>query len=122
MKQVLQSAVSRRTFAKSALLSIAAGALPAWAADPARKLKIGYTCITWGAFPRGAEASATLEAAMKDIASLGFDSFETFPEILEDWDAKGALSRLIDQYKLPLRSGYCRTNLTDAAKRKESVE
>jgi inosose dehydratase len=88
---------------------------------PARRLKIGHTCITWGTFPRGPEASATLENAVRDIASLGFYGFETFPENLADWDAKGALQPLIDKYKLPLTSGYCRTNLTDASKRKESV-
>jgi inosose dehydratase len=88
---------------------------------PARRLKIGYTCITWGTFPRGPEASATLENAVRDIAGLGFYGFETFPENLADWDAKGALQPLIDKYKLPLTSGYCRTNLTDASQRKESV-
>jgi inosose dehydratase len=86
-----------------------------------RKIRIGHTCITWGTFPRGPEASATLESAVTDIAKLGYWSFETFPENLADWDAKGALQGLIDQHKLPLKSGYCRTNLTDASKRKESV-
>jgi inosose dehydratase len=86
-----------------------------------RKIKIGHTCITWGTFPRGPEASATLESAVTDIAKLGYWSFETFPENLADWDAKGALQGLIDGHKLPLKSGYCRTNLTDASKRKESV-
>jgi inosose dehydratase len=96
----------------------AAAVLPA---ATARRLKIGYTCITWGTFPRGPEASATLENAVRDVASLGFYGFETFPENLADWDAKGELQPLIDKYKLPLTSGYCRTNLTDASKRKESV-
>jgi len=88
---------------------------------PARRLKIGYTCITWGTFPRGPESSATLENAVRDVSSLGFYGFETFPENLADWDAKGALQPLIDKYKLPLTSGYCRTNLTDASQRKDSV-
>jgi inosose dehydratase len=86
-----------------------------------RKLKIGHTCITWGTFPRGSEASATLGPAVKDIASLGYWAFETSPEVLEDWDAKGALSKLIDENQLPLRSGYIGTILTDASKRKDSV-
>lgn len=113
--------MNRREFSKA----IAAGAgTIAWGRLHAstRTLRIGYTCITWGAFPRGAEASATLEAAVKDISALGFHSFETFPEILDDWEAKGALGKLIDQYKVPLKSGYCRTILTDASKRKESVK
>ena len=110
----MSTILRRREF----LALAAAGAL---SGAPARKLKIGFTCITWGTFPRGPEASATLENAVKDIASLGFYGFETFPENLQDWDAKGALQPLIDKYGLPLTSGYCRTNLTDASKRKESV-
>ena len=105
---------SRREFLGAAAAGVLLGA-------PPRKIQIGHTCITWGTFPRGPEASATLENAVKDIAKLGFWSFETFPENLADWDAKGALQGLIDQNKLPLKSGYCRTNLTDASKRKESV-
>ena len=112
--------MNRREFSKSIAAALGASALPLLGAT--RNLKIGYTCITWGAFPRGWEASATLENAVRDISSLGFHSFETFPEILDDWDAKGALSKLIDQYQVPLKSGYCRTNVTDASKRKESVE
>src|SRR6185369_2779116 len=108
--------MNRRDFTKA----LALAAIPALRAAE-RKLKIGYTCITWGAFPRGAEASATLEPAVRDISTLGFHAFETFPEILEDWDARGALSKLIDQYHLPLRSGYIGTNLTDPAALKESV-
>jgi inosose dehydratase len=122
----MKNTLSRRSFLRTvASKTIAAGlgaaAFPALRAAAERKLKIGFTCITWGTFPRGPEAIATLEPAVKDIASLGFYSFETFPEILEDWDARGALSKLIDQYQLPLRSGYCGTNLTDPSLRKESV-
>ncbi len=112
--------MNRRDFSKAIAATLGAGAVPALRAAE-RKLKIGYTCITWGSFPRGAEGSATLEAAVKDISNLGFHAFETFPEILEDWDSKGALSKLIDQYQLPLRSGYIGANLTDPAMRKESV-
>ena len=113
--------MNRRNFSKALVAGFGAAPFSTLRAAE-RKIKIGYTCITWGAFPRGAEASATLEAAVKDISSLGFYWFETFPEILDAWDAKGALSKLIEQYGLPLRSGYCTANLTDASKRKESVE
>src|SRR3954470_4990874 len=106
--------LSRRGF----LAIAAAGALTA---APKRRLKIGHTCITWGTFPRGPEVSATLEPAVRDIASLGYWGFETFPENLADWDKKNELRALIDKYKLPLTSGYCRTNLTEASQRKESV-
>ena len=88
--------LTRRAFSQAIAAGLARGGAALEAAD--RKLKIGYTCITWGTFPRGAEASATLEAAVKDISALGFHSFETFPEVLEDWDNKGALTALIDKY------------------------
>jgi inosose dehydratase len=87
-----------------------------------RNLKIGHTCITWGTFPRGAEASATLEAAVRDIAALGYDGFETFPEVLEDWDKRDELTPLIEKYKLPVTSGYIRINVTDSTKASESLE
>lgn len=118
----MNARMNRRAFTKSVAAGMAAAAAPALHAAKTRKLKIGYTCITWGAFPRGPEASATLEAAVKDISSLGFDAFETFPQILEDWDTKGALSPLIDRYNLPVRSGYITANLTDPAQRKEQLE
>jgi inosose dehydratase len=112
----MQTMFSRRTFSQS----IAMALVPALRAAE-RKLKIGHTCITWGAFPRGAEGSATLEPALKDISSLGYHGFETFPQILDDWDKKGELSRLIERYGVPLTSGYITTNLTDPSKRKETL-
>ena len=112
--------LNRRDFTKT--LAAGLGATAALTAAPERKLKIGHTCITWGSFPRNAESSATLEAAVRDISSLGFWGFETFPEILEDWDSRGELTKLIEKYKLPLTSGYIGTQLTDPTKKKESLE
>jgi inosose dehydratase len=116
----MKSTMNRRAFGKTAAAALGAAALPAWAVE--RKLKIGYTCILWGTFPGKPEVMATLGPAVKDIARLGFWSFETFPEVLADWDSRGALQKLIDENNLPLKSGYCGTNLTDPSKRKESVE
>jgi len=111
--------LNRRNFTRTLAAGLsAATALPA---APARKLKIGHTCITWGSFPRNAESSATLEAAVRDISSLGFYGFETFPEILEDWDSRGELTKLIDKYGLPLTSGYIGTQLTDPTMKKDSL-
>jgi len=114
--------MSRRDFSKA--LALGAGAL--WtgalhAAAPARRIKIGYTCITWGTFPRGAEAIATFEPAVADIAGLGFHSVETFAEVVEDWDTRGALGPLLERHKLPLQSAYVRMNLTDPTVRKENL-
>jgi inosose dehydratase len=117
----MKAAVSRRDFSKTVAAGFGA-ALPALRAATPRNLKIGHTCITWGTFPRGAEADATLEPAVKDISALGFNGYETFPEVLEDWDAKDALRPLMDKYKLPLTSGYIRINVTDPTKTKESLD
>ena len=111
--------ITRRDFSKTISAGLAAGQL---AGATPRNLKIGHTCITWGTFPRGAEASATLEPAVKDIATLGYNGFETFPEVLEDWDQRDALRPLMDKYKLPLTSGYIRINVTDPTKAKESLD
>ena len=115
----MTSTLKRRDFSKILAFGLGAATLPA--ATP-RNLKIGHTCITWMVFPRGWESSAHLEEALKDISSQGFYGFETFPENLEDWDKKGELQGLIDKYKVPLTSGYIRTQLLDPAKAKESLD
>jgi inosose dehydratase len=97
-----------------------AGSLKAHAAAATRHLKIGFTCITWGTFPRPTP-DVTLEAALKDIANLGFWGFETFGETLIDWDSRRALQALIDRYGVPLKSGYSGTNLTDSTMRADSI-
>ena len=114
----MRTALTRRDFSKTIGFGAAAAAL---SGAPTRKLKIGYTCIIWGTFPRGAEAFATLEPALKDVGSLGYYGFETFPEVLEDWDKRGALTGLIEKYGVPLTSGYIRTNLTDPSAHKENL-
>ena len=114
--------MNRREFAQGIAASLGAAAWPFARAASPHNLKIGFTCITWGCFPGKEPGSQALEAAVRDISGLGFHSFETFPEILDYWDAKGALQKLIDQYQLPLKSGYFTTVLLDASKRKESVD
>jgi inosose dehydratase len=111
--------LNRRTFSKTLAAGLGVAALgSAGPKGQARKLQIGYTCITWGSFPRAPE---TLEPAMKDISNEGFYSFETFPEILEYWDEKGALAGMIERYKLPLKSGYISTNLIDRTNKDEAL-
>jgi inosose dehydratase len=108
--------MNRRHFTKSLA---AAAALPSLIAAPARKLKIGHTCLTWNAAPRSPE---NLEEAVRDISELGFHSWETFAEVLEAWDTKGTLAGLLEKYKVPLTSGYFTANVTDASARKENIE
>jgi inosose dehydratase len=112
--------MNRRTFTNTLALGAGALALPRLPAAPTRKLKIGYTCITWGSFPRpGAES--TIDSALKDISTEGFWSFETFPELLDTLDQKEQLHPLLEKYGVPVRSGYITVNLIDPAERKEGV-
>ena len=111
--------VPRRTFSKAlaTCLGIAAfGGLPGAAQQ--RRLRIGHTCITWGTFPN---APATLVPAITDIARLGFAGFETFPQVLDDWDKRSELRALLDRHHLPLISGYIFPNVLDAAERKSTL-
>ncbi len=108
--------MNRRSFTQTIAAGLGAAALRA---APPRKLKIGHTCLTWNAAPKTPE---NLEEAVKDIASLGYWSWETFADVLESWDGKGALAALIEKHKIPLTSGYFTTNVVDPALRKETVE
>lgn len=79
--------MTRRTFAGAIATCLGAAAVPGLRAEAApRRLRIGHTCITWGTFPN---AGKTLEPALRDIASLGFAGFETFPQVLAELDAAG---------------------------------
>lgn len=89
--------------------------------EPARKLKIGHTCITWSTFPPRNGHDETLNQALKDIYDEGFWYFETFPEDLDDWDQRGMLTPLLDEYKVPLLSGYITGNLIDPSKRQDEI-
>ena len=108
---------NRREFSKAAGLGVSS----AWLAGPlaqaatARRLKIGHTGITWGYQPQNAEQ------AIKDIASLGYDGFETFGNVLEAWEPKGGLGRVLDEAHLPLISAYCPVDLTNADRRKDET-
>jgi len=110
--------MNRRTFTQT--LGLGAVSASVLASAPTRNLKIGHTCITWGSFPRPGD-DQTLELAVKDIAAEGFWSYETFPELIENWDQRGLLRALMDKNNLPLRSGYITGNLIDASKRKEEI-
>ncbi|HEY7501364.1 MAG TPA: sugar phosphate isomerase/epimerase [Vicinamibacterales bacterium] len=107
--------LDRRSFTKVVALGLAGAAVPALGAQTSRKLKVGHTGITWGFSP------ADAERAIADVASLGFHGYESFGNVLEAWEAKGGLDKLLDAAKLPLRSAYCPVNLTDPARRKDEV-
>ncbi len=87
------------------------------------KIKIGYTCITWGTFPlRPGTHDHTLDLALKDISAGGFWNFETFMDDIVDWDARGELAALIAQDGVPLLSAYTPVDVLNLANRKSEVE
>src|SRR6266478_5194295 len=102
------SQIDRRTF-------IAFAGLTALAAQPKRRLKIGHTGITWGFKPEDAAV------AIHDVATLGYQGYETFGEVLVAWQAKGGLKAVLDENRLPLISAYCNVNLTDPTKRPDEI-
>ena len=89
----------------------------------ASQIKIGHTCITWGTFPlRPGMHDHTLDLALKDISAEGFWNFETFIDDIVDWDQRGKLQPLIDQYNVPLLSAYTAVDVLNPANRKAEVD
>jgi inosose dehydratase len=62
-----------------------------------------------------------VQAAIRDIAGLGYYGIELFGNQLEAMEAQGGVGALLEQHKLPLISAYCSTNLSDAAARKDAI-
>ena len=127
----MAGSVNRRTFAKAVLAGLGASAMPRGSAgaaaqtapggqdSPAKQLRIGCTSLVWGVFPRAPEP---LENAVRDMAELGYKGWETFGQVLEDWDKKGTLDKLISQYKIPLISAYAPLNVIDPSVRKNEID
>lgn len=89
-----------------------------------RQMKIGYTCITWGTFvPKPGAHDETLNLALQDISAEGFWNFETFLQDLTDWEGRGKLAPLLEQYpKLPLLSAYTEVDVLNPANRKSEID
>ena len=94
-------------------MATAAILTPAVLAERTRKVQIGHTGITW--------SNADVDQAIRDVGGLGFYGFETFGEVLAKKDTQGDLQQLIDSNHVPLISGYCTINLTDATKRTDEL-
>ena len=107
------ASIDRRQFLTAAGLVLTGAARSS--AQPNRKLKIGHTGITWGFKPEDAAG------AIRDAGALGYMGYETFGEVLEAWEPKGGLKRVLDENRLPLISAYCNVNLTDPAKRADEI-
>jgi inosose dehydratase len=114
----MKEKISRRDFAKKMALGATAVALPmslvGTVSAKTRNIKIGHTGITW--------TNQNVDQAVQDVASLGYWGFETFGNVLEAWESKGGLGQVLEQNHLPLISGYITFNLTDASKRKDSMD
>src|SRR5664279_748979 len=93
-------------------------------------LHVGHTGLTW--IPLGGAPGAPppinpmvdpqyVEAAIKDIASLGFYGTELFGNQIEAMEASGGVGVLLQKYKLPLISAYCNANLSDPQARKDTI-
>ena len=111
--------INRREFVKVVGLAGAATILsPAFAFSKAsEKFNLGATFILWG---YGAD---NLESALADIAKLGFHSFETFGQVIEEWENKrGGFSEVVEKHGVPILSAFCSTDILDPTKRKGEVE
>ena len=111
----IQPGLTRREFGKLLAVSCAVAQAGRLSASPARRLKCGHSGITWGFKPD------TAEQAITDVGSLGFHGYETFGQVLEAWESKGGLKRVLDEHKLPLVSGYCTFNMVDPTKRTDEI-
>jgi len=55
------------------------------------------------------------------MSELGYKGFETFGEVVEDWDKKGTLEKLIVQYRIPLISAYSTLDVINPAARQDEI-
>jgi inosose dehydratase len=110
--------MNRRTFSKGIAMGLGAAALPSMVTGATRKLKFGYSALVWNVVPKTPE---NLEMSLKDISDLGFYKFETFSQILENFDSQGTLRAMLDKHKVPLGAGYCPLNMTDPSLRKANL-
>src|SRR5206468_5272094 len=111
----VNSVLNRRSFiARTAVAAAAAITMPAdMFASSFSNIPIGYTGITW--------PNSQVEDAIATVAKLGFYGFETFGDVLTQWEGKGGLAPVLEKNHLPLISGYCTLNLTDASRRQETM-
>ena len=93
-------------------------------------LHIGHTGLTW--IPLGGRLTPPppinpmvdpqyVQAAIRDIAGLGFYGIELFGNQIEAMEVQGGVGPLLEQSRLPLISAYCSTNLSDPTTRKDAI-
>jgi inosose dehydratase len=109
---------SRREFIRNVSLGSVAFTLGCNAGTQTiRNLKFGHTFITWG------YGSDVLEPAVKSISKLGFYAFETFGEVIKEWEEEhGGIGRLMKDYDIPIYSMFCDLNIMDKSEIKSEAE
>ncbi|HLG40822.1 MAG TPA: sugar phosphate isomerase/epimerase [Chitinophagaceae bacterium] len=111
---------TRREFVKLAGVAGAAAVLaPDFAFEEAkkRKFKIGSTFILWG------YGANNLEPALTDMSALGYHSFETFGQVIEEWEKnRGGFGQVVQKHGIPIVSAFCMTDVLDPSKRKAELE
>ena len=113
----MDSMIDRRSLCRNISFALGGACLPApGQAAPRRRLKIGYTSITWGFRPEDAEPG------IRDSARLGYHAYESLGNVLEAWEAKGGLGRILKEHNMPLPSTYFALNISDRSRRKDEVE
>lgn len=108
--------MSRRVFNRQlGTLAATAALMPkALRAEKTRTVQIGHTGITW--------LNNDQRDAIREIGGFGFYGYETFSQVLEQFDTAGDLESLLEQNHVPLISGYCTINLTNTSKRSEELD
>lgn len=118
--------ITRRVFS---LVSAAAASRAAFGAGKLA-LHIGHTGLTW--IPLGGRITPAppinpmvdpqyVQAAIRDISTLGYYGIELFGNQIEAVEAQGGVGSMLAEHKLPLISAYCGANLSEPAARKESI-
>jgi inosose dehydratase len=106
----------RRNLLGGAAACLVSAALPGSALAQPRRLRIGHTGITWGYAPQNAEQ------AIADVGRLGFHGFESFGSVIEYWEARGGIGRLLEAAGVPLVGAYCPMILTDPGQRSAEID
>ncbi len=111
--------LNRRDFLKMAGMGGAASLVAPSLAfrKAAEKFGIGATFILWG---YGAD---NLEPALEDMKKLGFQGFETFGQVIEEWETnRGGFSEVVEKHGVPIVSAYCWADIVDPSKTKAEAE
>src|SRR5690606_2819404 len=60
--------------------------------------------------------------AIRDVGVLGYHGYESFGNVIEDWEQRGGIGNLLAAVNLSLRGAYCPVNLTSPDQRASEVE